>query len=74
MTSQTFNYQGHVVVISPQDSPKGVQYWFIVDDRPITYSSNPDTAKRLATRFIDVVNDSVFKKSRQQPMYTIGRA
>ena len=62
--NQTFDYQGHSVIISPQNSPKGIRYWFIIDGRPVTYTSNPDTAKRLAVRFIEVTNDAYYKKSR----------
>lgn len=64
----TFNYEGHIVRIEPRPSKKGTRYWFLVDGRPVTYASNPDTAKRLATRFIDVVSDSQFKTSKQVPL------
>lgn len=60
-----FDYLGHSVVIAPQHYKGAVQYWFIVDGHPVTHVSNCDTAKRLATRFIDVITDADFPTNRQ---------
>ncbi len=72
--TQVFDYLGHSVIIAPQTNAKGLRYWFIIDGRPVTFASNEGTAKRLATRLIDVTHDAYFKGSRQQPIYQIGRA
>lgn len=71
--NQTFDYLGHSVTISAQKGKKGMEYWFIIDGRPVTYASNPDTAKRLATRFIEVTNDAYHAKSRTNAL-AVGKA
>jgi len=40
-------------------------FWWWVDGRPICFVSNRETAIRLATRFVDVLEDGYYNVSRQ---------
>lgn len=67
--TETFSYQGHIVHIVKDTKHLKPRYWFVVDERPIAFVSKPDTAKRLATKFIDVITDSHFKTSLKIDTY-----
>jgi hypothetical protein len=64
MQDETFSYEGFLITISPQVRKGRLQWWFIVNARPIQFVSRPDTAKRLACQFIDTVLAAYHKKSR----------
>lgn len=73
MIESTFVYEGHAVMIT-KDTHKGKdRYWFHVDGVAIQHASNPDTAKRFVTKFIDVVNDAHYASSRQVNVYKVRR-
>jgi hypothetical protein len=61
----TFTYHDFVVDIAKETHKGKTRYWFLVDNRPITFVSNPDTAKRLAIKFIEVIVDEQFMMTKQ---------
>jgi hypothetical protein len=60
----TFDYEGHSISIVPEMHKGKLQYWFCVDNRPISNVSKRDTAKRVAINFVDVITDSHYATSR----------
>lgn len=61
-----FDYEGHQVYITLRTGKRGKPEWHTyVDSRYVFQVSQSDTAKRLATKFIDVLVDSQFLSRRQ---------
>lgn len=69
MLETAFVYEGHSVVITLEIVKNEPRYWFSVDGIRIQFASNPASAKRFVTQFIDVCNDAHYKASKQKPLY-----
>lgn len=62
---QTFMYRGKSIHIVPQQRKGRTVYYIVVSGRPISFVSNPNTAKRIATNFIDLCLGEDFHEERQ---------
>lgn len=71
---QSFEYRGSMVTIALLVTPKGTQYWWVINNRTVNYSSNLDTAKRHIANFIDVCEDAHYGTNRKNWQRAVGTA
>ncbi len=61
----SFLYRGKAVQIIPEMHKKQLVYYIVISGKRVTFVSNVDTAKRIATNFIDVVLGEEFQGTYQ---------
>lgn len=61
----TIYYNGSTIQFVSDLKNRKQVYWIVIDDRPLTFVSKLETAKRIAVRFIDVVDGDEFTDSQK---------
>jgi hypothetical protein len=61
----SFMYRNRAVQIAPELRKKKTVYWVRISGRPIDFLSNPESAKRFAVNFIDVIDSDEYLESNK---------
>lgn len=65
---EIFTYRSREVRIIPDTRKGKAIYWIIVNGTPMSFVSNPETAKRYAINFLDVALGEEYQTSRHGHM------
>jgi hypothetical protein len=63
--TETLIYRNMAIRLVPEIRKKRLQYWIFINNNPLTFVTNKETAKRIAVNFIDVVKGEGYMDSRQ---------